>query len=288
MPIEFLVALAALLPFAVAAFPFDKGDDGSDDEADADEVDLGEEIILPIEEGTGGGTEVDVVPGDDTLGSGEDTVGSGEDTLGAGEDTAGSGDDTLGTGDESLGSADTDGDDTVLGSEIGDTLVGGAGEDVISGAGGSDYISAGTGADYAEGGSGGDTITGGAGADTLLGGSGNDLLWGSDDEGDDDETDLLIGGTGDDTLMLGRGDLGLGGAGADRFVLADGAVIEDFDEAEDMVVFTYEGDLVPEIVSQVAGASGLVVTLDSGASVTLVGRGAPITSANLAFVREVA
>lgn len=244
MPLELLVALTALLPFAVAAFPFDRG--AVDDEADDGEGHEGEEtgdsedVIQPVKDGA---------PAEDTSGG-------------------------------------TDGDDTITGSEIGDTLVGGAGDDVLSGLAGSDSIEGGSGADYAEGGSGNDTITGGSGEDTLMGGSGNDLLWGSDETGDDGESDLLVGGTGDDTLMLGHGDLGLGGEGADRFVLADGAVIEDFDEAEDMVVFTYDGEVPPEIASQVAGPSGLVVTLDNGASVTLVGRSDPITSSNYAFVRD--
>ncbi|SDH63302.1 calcium-binding protein [Alloyangia pacifica] len=251
MPLELLVALTALLPFAVAAFPFDRGagdDEADDGEGHEDEETGGsEDVILPVE-GRG--------PDEGTIGTGEDTT------------------------------AGTDGDDTITGSEIGDTLVGGAGDDVLSGLGESDRIEGGSGADYAEGGSGNDTITGGSGEDTLMGGSGNDLLWGSDETGDDGESDLLVGGTGDDTLMLGHGDLGLGGEGADRFVLADGAVIEDFDEAEDMVVFTYGGEVPPEIASQVAGPSGLVVTLDNGASVTLVGRSDPITSSSYAFVRD--
>ena len=81
---------------------------------------------------------------------------------------------------------------------------------------------------------------GGSGADTLNGGSGQDILY---DRGDDN-TDYLNGGAGDDTLMGGADDTLNGGTGADTFALLpdNDLIVEDFDETQDMIEITYEGD----------------------------------------------
>ncbi|WP_270935992.1 calcium-binding protein [Falsiroseomonas oryzae] len=106
-------------------------------------------------------------------------------------------------------------DEALTGGRDRDTLVGLAGADTLSGLGAPDLLEGGAGHDLLRGDGGNDRLFGDAGADTLQGGAGADLLDGGAD------ADLLDGGEGDDQLRLApQGDIALGGAGADRFVLA--------------------------------------------------------------------
>jgi Ca2+-binding RTX toxin-like protein len=103
------------------------------------------------------------------------------------------------------------------------------------------------------GGDGEDSLWGGTGADTLLGGAGNDTISGFDPlkAGANamfagDGIDLLSGGEGDDRLLVGRGDLAVGGAGNDTFAMdtrwTDGSgqfVIDDFKRGADTLELTY-------------------------------------------------
>ncbi|WP_149497533.1 right-handed parallel beta-helix repeat-containing protein [Roseiconus lacunae] len=164
-------------------------------------------------------------PGSDLLsgGDGHDYIdgGSGVDTI-AGE----AGDDTIdagpSVGDTLLGG---DGDDTLIGSDLGseidpdfaddqrfgDYIDAGAGNDLIRSFGGADYIL---------GGEGNDQINAGSGADFVLGGIGNDTIdvgAGTGDQADGEAGEDTIYGSvfGSDRLRGGMGDdrlFGYGGA----------------------------------------------------------------------------
>ena len=118
-----------------------------------------------------------------------------------------------------------------------DTLIGGTGDDTLDGGEDDDWLA---------GGEGSDLLIGGRGSDTLDGGEGSDTLYGAFPEGDDGAADFLNGGNGDDLLVLGAGDHGSGGAGADVFALGQWlgeggfATITDYDAAEDRIVLVYD------------------------------------------------
>jgi Ca2+-binding RTX toxin-like protein len=106
----------------------------------------------------------------------------------------------------------TDGDDTIIGTDVDDEIEGGNGNDVIFGMGGNDEIEGGNGNDTIDGGEDNDTLEGGNGTDTLNGGLG------------DDEFD---GGNGPDTITCGDGfDEGEGGRGPDE-------IADDCEDVED-------------------------------------------------------
>jgi Ca2+-binding RTX toxin-like protein len=193
--------------------------------------------------------------GDVLLGElGMDTLygGVGADALygGRGQTDAEDADDAL------YGNAGTDilfgnaGRDLLQGGDGADSIWGGLGNDLIYGGNhfssagdGSDWIAAGSGSDTVYGNEGADTIFGGNGvsdplddADTIYGGSGSDIMYGNGgddllqgDEGNDtlyggSGADTLDGGAGDDVYVANVGDLVIGGAGVDRFVLHAPAV----------------------------------------------------------------
>lgn len=109
-----------------------------------------------------------------------------------------------------------DGEDEILGSNMGERIETFAGKDMLDGR------------------DGGDALFGGKGADTLLGGRGTDQLHG---EGGSDD---LRGGKGSDRLIDGKGkDLLTGGEGDDTFEFAKssskGNQILDFTDTEDMI-----------------------------------------------------
>lgn len=122
-----------------------------------------------------------------------------------------------------------DGNDQILGGNVGDTIFTGSGsslalgqgggdkifgsfgDDQLSGGDGDDRIFAGLGNDFAVGGAGNDFITGDLGSDTLLGDAGDDRLYAG--LGDD----IVLGGDGDDQIDgSGGGDVLFGGAGDDE------------------------------------------------------------------------
>ncbi len=236
--------------------------------------------------------------GDDTLrGGGEDDFlygNQGNDSLygEAGDDGlyGGPGDDFLrgNPGNDYLTGGD---DDDNLNGEVGnDTLLGGRGNDTVNGGRDDDLLFGNGGGDLLSGDLGNDEIYGGFGEDILRGGDGNDVLDGSATFADDvtwlenqqiqdpnsglsledvaptlaydDQTaDVLDGGAGDDILILGDGDTGTGGEGADRFEIigsslataptsdpagnptaGEAVVITDFDVAEDVFVYTHDAN----------------------------------------------
>lgn len=112
-----------------------------------------------------------------------------------------------------------DGNDTVIGSEIGDNIHGEGGHDLLSGGAGNDYAEGGVGNDVVLGDTGDDTLYGDfasayydsytgqvGGNDWLDGGSGNDFAYGEWFD------DTVIGGTGGD-FLFGDWDYSYGGSG---------------------------------------------------------------------------
>ena len=214
-----------------------------------------------------GGQDADHVAGNvgtDLLfgNKGADTVSGGEgaDTIYGGQD-----------GDRLLGGDGTDfvygneGADLIYGNGDADILQGGSGVDSLYGGQGDDRVSGNLATDLLYGNQGADTLSGGAGIDTLYGGGDDDRLFGGSDG------DLLFGNLGDDTLSGGQGnDTLTGGGGADVFVFSvDGSAdtIQDFDAAEGDIVRFATGTTV----AQMPTGADLVLSLDNGTQVTLIG-----------------
>ncbi|WP_238368606.1 beta strand repeat-containing protein [Mesobacterium pallidum] len=177
-----------------------------------------------------------------------------------------------------------------------DTVWGEDGDDIILGGNGFDAFYGGTGADYIRGGKGFDSLYGGDQSDTLYGNDGNDLVYGgrgadyavlgngADTWMDDAQTtfgdDQVFGGGGWDTIhSLGGNDTLTGGAGNDSFVFGDAmgdVFLTDFTSGEDDLSFTaalWGGPLTQAELDARASLAGsdLVLTLDTGATVTLDG-----------------
>lgn len=163
------------------------------------------------------------------------------------------------------------GPDLLSGEGADDTLYGSFGLDVLLGSDDDDYMHGGADADLMSGGDGDDSLHGGHGNDILMGDGGEDTLRGAD--GDDtligadvlsrdlemedfteegaladleisepavEEADVLNGGYGDDYLLLGEGDIGIGGRGDDVFEIGywvedNAPVIEDFNVIDDVI-----------------------------------------------------
>lgn len=225
----------------------------------------------------------------DRLGDDDDTVSADADNLawftGGGNDdlTGSSGADyaDLGAGHDSA--AMGAGNDIIEAQDGNDSVTGGNGNDLALGGDGHDRLDGGLDNDSLGGEAGDDWLIGGSGGDILSGGAGNDVISGFSSLGGAtasmtgaDGADQLFGGLGDDRLILGRGDVATGGAGADRFEMdgrwQDGTgafVISDYSADEDSLVFHYapasdpdSSDLVtPEVTVRLSadGQSSLVV-----------------------------
>lgn len=232
-------------------------------------------------------------------GAGDDLVSANRDNsaffLGEGDDdlTASAGRDyaNLGSGDDQADMGA--GDDITLGGAGADRIFGDTGNDALFGGLGNDSLSGGLGGDNLAGGDGEDSIWGGTGADTLAGGAGNDTISGFDPiKGGangiiaGDGADLLVGGEGDDRLLLGRGDLAVGGAGKDVFDLdtrwGDGTgqfVIDDFQRGLDRLELTYTPVYDPTTGAEIAPT--LSVALAPGGESSLINlNGATIATVN--------
>ncbi|ABD56948.1 calcium-binding protein [Jannaschia sp. CCS1] len=174
---------------------------------------------------------------------------------------------------EEVVSGDGD-DDALTGSDGDDVMAGGAGDDTIDGGDDRDLLFGGDGDDVLMGGSDADFLHGGLGADTLDGGDGDDTLDGvvSNGSTDADEGDTLFGGDGDDHIILGRGDMAEGGAGADTFT--SGSYIEtaevaghvsDFNPTEDRIEVIFDPVESPDPTLEVhdfEDGSGADIVLD--------------------------
>ncbi len=221
--------------------------------------------------------------------------------------TGGAGDDygRFGAGaDSAAGGA---GNDSLLGEDGADTLAGEAGNDTLSGGLGADALSGGAGDDRLRGEMGDDLLTGDEGTDRLFGGAGDDTLSGHDADGAGgtataiDGTDRLEGGAGDDLLILGKGDLGLGGAGTDTFRLdattnadvANFATVEDYQRGTDQIevqytpVFNASGVEVPPVLTVIMGPNNAyaVIQLD-GEPLAHVAGATTLTAADIRLVRD--
>ncbi len=209
--------------------------------------------------GYAGNDQLEGGEGDDALngGMGDDSL-----TGGAGADLlhGEAGRDNLNGGTDADTLQGCEGDDHLVGGDGNDSLVGGEGEDTLLGDAGDDAL---------DGGGGNDLLAGGAGSDTLDGGAGNDTIWGQTYDHPDERADFLNGLAGDDTLMLGAGDYGNGGDGADAFHLLDiGAddppmQITDFNPQEDSLLVMYDAVLHPDPQLTIeTSASGTTLLLD--------------------------
>ncbi|WP_299353228.1 calcium-binding protein [uncultured Shimia sp.] len=191
-----------------------------------------------------------------------------------------------------------EGDDTLRGGEEGDLLLGGADDDELRGSEGED------------------TLVGGEGADTLIGGSGADILDGTSlldedtlatsaetantlddlvfqyDTGlDTDDGDVIQGRGGDDTIIMGSEDSVTGGAGEDLFSAGEWvrpgepAIIEDYDEDEDIISYSYTGPTEPVISTTIDGTTDDVTVYADGQAVIIVTAAGPtFTADNIALL----
>ncbi|WP_374565189.1 calcium-binding protein [Ideonella sp.] len=136
------------------------------------------------------------------------------------------------------------GNDTLLATDADDTLIGGAGDDELGAAYGNPYLH----------------------RATLLGGDGNDRMniLGSGAQANN----LLDGGAGDDLLIYSSDSYGgdnstiLGGEGNDRIVLMAPGITVDAGAGDDVVRFTFDGDLVPTNGNITLGAGRDTVVAD--------------------------
>lgn len=137
-------------------------------------------------------------------------------------------------GDDFYGTAQNDamymgeGNDAANGGDGLDFIRGGAGNDTLNGGNGVDLLFGEGNADVLNGDAGGDFLYGGIGNDTLNGGADNDTLYGEENDdilNGDGGADVLIGGAGNDTINGGSGvdnDSIDGGAGNDTINAGDG------------------------------------------------------------------
>lgn len=116
-----------------------------------------------------------------------------------------------------LGLQGTNGDDTLIGSEVADTLEGNAGNDLLLGEEGADFLDGGSGNDSLEGGSGVDIIWGGWGDDTITHRTQDDAVFNDQVYGDSDE-----GGSATDVLKFVR-------SPGDKIIIGKEAIFEGFE-----------------------------------------------------------
>ncbi|MDX1217372.1 type I secretion C-terminal target domain-containing protein [Sinorhizobium medicae] len=122
--------------------------------------------------------------------------------------------------------------------------------------------------DLISGGSGNDTISGGAGFDQISGDSGDDLLFGGDGH------DTIHGNHDDDEITGGLGgDYMLGGYGEDTYFynLGDGNdfIQEQYFSDTDRIVMG-SGIIADHITLERSGTADLVITIDTGSSVSRI------------------
>ncbi|NDD15219.1 MAG: hypothetical protein EB072_21945, partial [Betaproteobacteria bacterium] len=125
-----------------------------------------------------------------------------------------------------------DGNDYIVGNEVGNLLRGMRGDDTLYGGEGDDWL---------DGGSGNDTLVAEAGADSLFGADGNDALYSRTTgmaSSFDDGGNYMSGGNGADSVYGGLGnDTLYGGEGADTLRGGSGDDVIDGGEQSDTVLF---------------------------------------------------
>lgn len=289
-PMFALLAISSLLLAGFVFDVFDGDDDGGDGSSEDTLSDRNDEFSGTDQadqiDGGAGDDELNGGKGFDTLsgGPGDDVIngGPGRDVLegDSGDDflDGGSWNDTIGGG---------AGNDTLSGGRGIDVLLGNDGDDELNGGAWDDFLLGGDGSDILNGGAGSDVLNGGFEEITKVGvDQGVDVSAEtaaaleklSEDDPDfyDEATleqlaadprvpgldltertelgfDTLNGGEGNDRLLLGAGDIGIGGSGNDEFVLStaintDPAIIQDYDAQEDVITVSYNAeDGVPNI-----------------------------------------
>jgi len=283
------------VPLAVLGFTlFDEDEEPvertvGDDDADRIEGDEGRDFI----DGQAGNDILNGQAGNDTIFGRE-----GEDVL-QGED----GDDMLCSG---------DGDDIVTGNR---------GLDMIEGQGGDDWVSGDYGADTVRGDAGEDTVMGGRGSDEVEGGAGDDLLFGGIIEGipldlsemealrdgeslsvinggiemrDDSIGNTLRGGTGDDDLVMGSGDMGVGGNGADTFHImseqntdnAGAATVCDYTAGEDAITLIVDDTSVDADISVTDDGEDAVVRMGDTIVARVEGAAGNLAAGDITLIAE--
>lgn len=148
----------------------------------------------------------------------------------------------------------TEGNDTLIGTNLNDWIAGRGGDDVIEGGEGDNIIYGNAGQDSLYGGDGDDVIHGGRDQDLIDGGDGDDVIHGDmgDDlieggDGDDfidggDEDDRLFGNAGDDVIRGGRGhDIIEGGAANDYLLGEEGDDVILGGSGDDLII-GHDGD----------------------------------------------
>ena len=202
-------------------------------------------------------------------------------------------------------------DDTLSGEAGEDVLVGNEGNDDLSGGADDDLLLGGEGDDLVEGYEGDDALFGGEGEDTINGGDGADLIDGTDrldedqllaslqtaktsndlvvefdGEQDGDSGDVIDAGAGEDVILMGSDDSVTGGADDDLFAggwwirPGDPAIVEDYDEDEDFLTYTYEGPTAPAITTDIDAATGDATVYADGDEVIVVINAGPSFNAN--------
>lgn len=210
-------------------------------------------------------------------------------------------------GDGADGFAGSDGDDTFNGGGGNDLLAGLDGDDLLLGAKGNDWLLGFDGADHLSGGPGSDVLIGGQGADVLIGGAGDDFIESANlvDESalqtslqgiqrisdvvfqydmtqSPDSGDTVDMGDGNDTVVAGDDDTLTGGEGADEFALGDWisgdapVEITDFNTAEDVLSFVYNGDgPPPDLTVERDSQTGIATLRADGEPVAILRNSAP-------------
>jgi len=181
------------------------------------------------------------------------------------------------------------GDDTLLGGQGNDWLIGLDDVDQISGGDGSDVLIGGTGADHLDGGAGDDFIESAnlvdetALRDSLQGIQRiSDVVFRYDMTKAPDTGDMVELGAGDDTVVAADDDTLTGGEGADEFALGDWisgeapVEITDFDTAEDLLSFVYDGDgPTPELTIDRDSRTGVTSLRADGEAVAVLRNSTP-------------
>lgn len=303
-----MFVLASLMALAAAGAVLDLGPGRTDDDEDIDSLPptLGEADPGEIGDVSSGAPEQGAIPhepvppqpdplpdaeAEDELiegGAAADNLhgGTGNDTIigGAGDDwIQGDGAYDAAGADEIWGGAGADslagqgGDDIIWGEDDNDTIYGGEGQDTLFGGAGNDWLC---------GNDGDDVLVAGGGGDDLDGGRGNDLLVGDDDP----QTVWMHGGEGDDTLMPGSADFAEGQAGADDFVVKQGAailpVIADFDAKEDQMILHLPASVAQDAqVGLVQDQDGTMLVTVNGDPVVRMLQGGGLAVADIVIVR---
>ncbi len=210
-------------------------------------------------------------------------------------------------GDGADGFAGSQGDDMFDGAGGNDLIVGQAGDDTLLGGQGNDWLIGLDDADDISGGDGSDVLIGGTGADHLDGGAGDDFIESANlvDEAalrdslegiqrisdvvfqydmakSPDTGDVVELGDGNDTVVAGSGDTIAGGDGADEFALGDWisgddpVEVTDFDTAEDVLSFVYDGDgPPPELTVERDSQAGITTLRADGQAVAVLRNSSP-------------